>query len=146
MRNKRAITFLFSLVVFFAFGFLQNANAQTSTTGDLTGVVTDPTGAVIPNIKVQLKDLKQGGNRETKTSDAGVYRFSLLPSGTYEVDVDASGFQPIGNTTTVNIGQITTLDLKLALKSINELRSPRYYGLQQRIVIGQIKASVSGFG
>jgi len=120
MRIKKEITFLFSLVVFFAFGFLQNANAQTSTTGDLSGVVTDPTGAVIPNVKVTLKDLKQGGNRETKTSDAGVYRFSLLASGTYEVDVDASGFQAAGNTTAVNIGQVTTLDIKLALKSTTE--------------------------
>ena len=120
MRNKGAITFLFSLVVLLALSFQQNAAAQTSTTGDLTGVVTDPTGAVIPNVKVVLKDLKQGTNRETKTSDAGVYRFSLLASGTYEVDIDASGFQLSGNTTTVNIGQVTTLDIKLALKSTTE--------------------------
>jgi hypothetical protein len=44
----------------------------------------------------------------------------LLSSGTYEVDVDASGFQAAGNTTTVNIGQVTTLDIKLALKSTTE--------------------------
>jgi len=119
MRITKGIIFLFSLVVFLFLGF-QKAAAQTSTTGDLTGVVTDPTGAVVPNVKVELRDVQKGGTRETKTSDAGVYRFSLLPAGAYEVDVDASGFQPTGSSTTVNIGQITTLDLKLALKSTTE--------------------------
>ena len=94
--------------------------AQTSTTGDLTGVVTDPTNAVIPNVKVQLRDLRQGGTRETKTNDAGVYRFSLLPAGSYEVNIQATGFQPVANTTTVNLGQVTTLDLKLSLGATTE--------------------------
>ena len=119
MRITKGIVFLLSLVAFLFLGF-QEAAAQTSTTGDLAGVVSDPTGAVVPNVKVQLRSVEQGGARETKTTDAGAYRFSLLPAGTYEVDVDASGFQPIGSTTTVSIGQITTLDLKLALKSTTE--------------------------
>jgi hypothetical protein len=119
MRITKGIIFLLSLVVLLFLGF-QEAAAQTSTTGDLTGVVSDPTGAVVPNVKVDLRDVQKGGARETKTSDAGVYRFSLLPAGTYEVDIDASGFQPTGSTTTVSIGQITTLDVKLALKSTTE--------------------------
>jgi hypothetical protein len=119
MRYSKIFTFTISMVILLGLGF-QNAAAQTSTTGDLTGVVTDPTGAVIPNVKVLLRGLQQGGTRETNTTDAGVYRFSLLPTGTYEVDVDAAGFQPIGRTTTVNIGQGTTLDLKLALQSTTD--------------------------
>jgi hypothetical protein len=119
MRNLKVLSVISSFVILFALGS-QKAAAQTSTTGDLTGVVTDPTGAVIPNIKVELKDLQRGGTRETKTTDAGVYRFSLLQDGSYEVDVDTEGFQAAGRTTSVNIGQITTLDLKLALKSTTE--------------------------
>jgi len=116
---SKVFTFTFSIAIILGLGF-QNAAAQTSTTGDLTGVVTDPTGAVIPNVEVRLRDVQQGATRATKTTDVGVYRFSLLPAGSYEVDVDAAGFQPIGRTTTVNIGQITTLDLKLALKSTSD--------------------------
>lgn len=119
MRCSKVIILLLSSIALLAFGF-QDAAAQTSTTGDLTGVVTDPTGAVVPNVEVRLKDLQKGETYETKTNDAGVYRFSLLSSGSYEVDIDASGFQPIGRTTTVNIGQITSLEMKLALKSTTE--------------------------
>jgi len=83
---------------------LQNASAQTSTTGDLTGVVTDPTNAVVPSAQVTLKNLDQGGLRDTKTNDSGVYRFSLLQTGRYEVDIQASGFQPVARSTNVSIG------------------------------------------
>ena len=38
---------------------LQDASAQTSTTGDLTGVVTDPTNSVVPTAQVTLKNLDQ---------------------------------------------------------------------------------------
>ena len=119
MGHSKFFTFMFSVVMLLAFGF-QNASAQTSTTGELTGVVTDPTKAVVPAAKVQLKDLQHGNIRETQTNDAGVYRFSLLSAGQYEVDIQASGFQPIAGSTTVSIGQVTTLDLKLSLQSMSD--------------------------
>lgn len=119
MRGRNVFVLLFSLAVFFGFN-LHRTVAQTSTTGDLTGVVTDPTGAIVPNVKVALRNVEMGATHQTQTNDAGVYRFSLLPPGNYEVDVDAAGFQPIGRTTTVSIGQVTSLDLKLALRSTSE--------------------------
>ena len=114
MRYTKFFGVLFGVVVFLALGF-QNAAAQTGTTGDLTGVVTDPTGAVMYNVKVQLRDVQQGGTREANTNEVGVYRFSLLPPGSYDISINATGFQPVTRTTTVSIGQITTLDLKLVL-------------------------------
>ena len=119
MEKNRALIIFFGLAALIGFS-LQKASAQTATTGDLAGVVTDPTGAIVPNITVTLRDLQQGNTRDTKTNDSGIYRFSLLQAGSYEVDVDASGFQPIGRTTTVSLGQVTTLDVKLALKSTAE--------------------------
>ena len=119
MGHSKFFTFMLIVVTLLVFGF-QNASAQTSTTGELTGVVTDPTKAVVPGAKVQLKDLQHGNIRETQTSDAGAYRFSLLSAGQYEVDVQASGFQPAAGSTTVSIGQVTTLDLKLSLQSMSD--------------------------
>jgi hypothetical protein len=119
MRRLKLFSFMFSIVIFFSLGF-QEAAAQTSTTGDLTGVVTDPTNAVVPNLKVQLRNLDQGGTRETMTNEAGVYRFSLLSAGQYEVDIQATGFQDLAHTMTVNLGQITTLDLKLSLGTTSD--------------------------
>ena len=116
MRYIKFFGVLFGVVVFLALG-LQNAAAQTATTGDLTGVVTDPTGAVMYNVKVQLKDQQKGITHETNTNEVGVFRFSLLPPGSYDISVNATGFQPTTRTTTVSNGQITTLDLKLVLGS-----------------------------
>jgi carboxypeptidase family protein len=119
MRPAKALSFLFAFALLMGL-MCPRIAAQTSTTGDLTGVVSDPTGAVMPNVKVQLRNVQQGGTRETNTSADGAYRFSLLSPGSYEVDVSATGFQALARTTTVNIGQITTLDLKLALGSTTE--------------------------
>jgi hypothetical protein len=106
-RSKMRFTRLVITIVITAAALtlaLQNASAQTSTTGDLTGVVTDPTNAVVPSAQVTLKNLDQGGLRDTKTNDSGVYRFSLLQTGRYEVDIQASGFQPVARSTNVSIG------------------------------------------
>ena len=119
MRIIKTLVFLFGIAALFTLG-LQGAAAQTATTGDLTGVVTDPVNAVVPSAKVQLRDLGQGTTRETKTNGAGIYRFSLLPAGQYEVKVESTGFQPLTETTAVNIGQITTVDLKLELVTTTE--------------------------
>src|SRR3984957_18230304 len=119
MCYSKIFTFAFSLVILLGLAF-QSGLAQTSTTGDLTGVITDPTKAVVPAVQVQLKDLQHGNIHETRTNDAGVYRFSLLPAGQYEVDIQSTGFQPVAETTTVSIGQITTLDVKLSLQSMSD--------------------------
>lgn len=119
MRNMKAFFLLSSLAALLAV-CPERASAQTSTTGDLTGVVTDPTGAVVPNVKVQVRNIQQGGTRETKTTDAGVYRFALLAAGQYEVSIQAAGFQALSTTSNVNIGQVTTLDLRLSLGATTE--------------------------
>lgn len=122
MKVSRTLVLSLGLIVLLALGF-QEAEAQTSTTGDLTGVVTDPLNAIIPSAKVQLRDLEHGNTRETETNGAGVYRFSLLSAGQYEVKVEATGFQPLSETTTISIGQITTADLKLYLMTTTEKAS-----------------------
>ena len=75
--------------------------AQTQTTGDLTGVVTDPSGAVVPNARVALRDNARGTTQERRTSTAGVYRFPLLMPGNYTVTVSASGFAMVEQRTDV---------------------------------------------
>ena len=63
------------------------------TTATLSGTVTDPTGAVIPNANVTLKNQASGDTRQSKSNGSGDFSFSAVPVGDYEVDVDASGFQ-----------------------------------------------------
>ena len=97
------------------------ASAQSQTTGDIKGVVTDPSGAVVPNARVALKDLAAGTTRETRTSTIGAYRFSLLTPGSYTVSVSASGFATVEQTTDLNVGQVATVDVKLEVSGGKQL-------------------------
>src|SRR5215469_9795933 len=92
-------------------------HAQTQTTGDITGVVTDQTGAVVPQAKVNLKDLAKGSTQDTSTGKNGEYRFFLLPPGKYTVTISAVGLQSVSRPVDVSIGQVATIDIQLAVAS-----------------------------
>ena len=69
--------------------------AQSSGTGALSGTVTDPTGAVVPNASVTATSADTGQARTTTTAADGTYRFNLLPPGEYKVKFEASGFKNV---------------------------------------------------
>ena len=91
--------------------------AQTQTTGDVAGVVTDASGAVVPNAKVVLTSNDRGTSQDVSTSKDGVYRFFLLSPGSYTVIVSAAGFQTSQQVVEVNLGQIATADVHLSVGS-----------------------------
>jgi Carboxypeptidase regulatory-like domain len=96
------------------------AAAQSITSGDITGVVIDPSGAVLPGVTVTLKNNATGATQTHSTTDQGVYRFSLLNPGSYTVSVQAGGFQQRQETASVSVGQATTLNFKLAVTSSSQ--------------------------
>jgi hypothetical protein len=108
---------LWLLVAFFSAIFLYSVrvSAQTQTTGAITGVIIDPSNAVVPNARVALKDNDRGTTQETHTTTTGVYRFYLLAPGNYTVTVSASGFASVEQTTDVAVGQLVTVNAKLEL-------------------------------
>jgi hypothetical protein len=59
----------------------------------LTGVVTDPSGAVLSGTKVTLTDTGSGSIRSTVSNSDGYYTFASVPVGTYNLSVEAAGFQ-----------------------------------------------------
>ena len=67
------------------------SHAQLSSS--VSGTVVDPSGAVIPHAAVTLKNLATHDIRQTASNGAGDFTFSAVPSGNYEVDVAASGFE-----------------------------------------------------
>ena len=89
--------------------------AQTSTTGDITGIVTDPSGSVIPNATVTLKDETKGATQQTTTNAQGTYRFYLLTPGPFTVSATATGFQTTSRRVDVAVGQIETVGIQLTL-------------------------------
>jgi Tfp pilus assembly major pilin PilA len=65
--------------------------AQTSR-AQITGLVTDSSGAIVPNATVTLSNAATGISTVRKTSDTGLYVFDLVNPGTYSVQVEATGF------------------------------------------------------
>jgi len=63
--------------------------------GTLTGNVTDPSGAVVPNAKVEALNTATGVTKATTTDANGGYRFSDLQQGNYKVSISATGFATI---------------------------------------------------
>ncbi|MDQ2776163.1 MAG: carboxypeptidase-like regulatory domain-containing protein, partial [Acidobacteriota bacterium] len=59
----------------------------------LTGVVSDPSGAVVANAKVTLRNAGSGDVRDSVADSQGYYTFASVPVGTYDVTVEAPGFQ-----------------------------------------------------
>src|SRR5262249_52247500 len=68
------------------------AMAQTSK-GAVTGTVTDPSGAVIPDASVVLKNKETVATRDTKTNAVGIYRFDAVDLGLYSITVKVPGFK-----------------------------------------------------
>jgi len=89
--------------------------AQTQTTGDITGTVTDPSGAAIPDAKVTIKSVEKGWVQESLTNASGVYRFFLTTPGNFSVTAAHKGFQSTTQETVVYLSQVATVDFQLKL-------------------------------
>jgi hypothetical protein len=82
----------------------------------LEGVITDPSGAVVPGAAVTLKNDASGQIRRTQTDRQGFYSFPFLPVGVYALTVTATGFAPRTEPSlTLQVGQSSRADLRLEL-------------------------------
>ena len=97
------------------------AYAQTAATGNIEGVVTDATGAVLPGVAVIVRNIETNVTREAVTDEGGRYRAAALQPGTYEVKVTLAGFdaQPITNIA-VLVGQTQPVDFKMRPAGVSE--------------------------
>jgi hypothetical protein len=74
------------------FSVVPAAYAQGIITGGITGTVTDPTGAVIPNATVKVTSTNTGTIFQSTANAQGEFRIADVPIGVYNVTVSASGF------------------------------------------------------
>jgi ankyrin repeat protein len=75
-------------------GRIAESNASNKKLGSLTGVITDPVGAVVPGVLVTLANSTGDVNQTMFTNDAGEYSFSALGPGTYTLKAEGAGFAP----------------------------------------------------
>jgi hypothetical protein len=108
------ITLLFSIGV-------PSLMAQSAGTSALTGIVTDPSGAAIPNATVTITSNDTGLTRTTTTGATGVYSFTLLPPGNYKVSLAANGFKTADVASiTLNVTETLTLNRTLEVGAAAE--------------------------
>jgi len=90
--------------------------AQSITSGDVTGTVTDPSGAAIPGSDVTLTNTSTGTSQKVTTNADGSYRFAFVAPGTYRVVATASGFQNQQRPgVIVTAGQPSTVNVQLTV-------------------------------
>ena len=89
-----------------------------ATTGEVTGTVTDNTGATIPNAAVTLTNLGTNERRTARTGGSGDYTFSQLGPGTYSLQVSESGFNTLViPSVAIAVGDRAREDAKLQIGS-----------------------------
>src|SRR5579871_5805455 len=80
-----------SVAILFAVAAMQMW-AQATSTGTVSGQVTDPQGAVVAAAEVRLVDAQTNTSRSTTTNDVGRYTFVNVEPGAYDVSVTKEGF------------------------------------------------------
>jgi hypothetical protein len=109
-RKSRPATFLF--VLFFT--VVPDALAQTGNATSITGVVLDPSGAVIVNAMVDVRNPVSGFSRNAITDVAGKFTIPNVPFNSYHVMVTAKGFDAYAQD--VDVRSTVPVDLSIALK------------------------------
>ena len=94
------------------------ACAQTS--GDITGLVRDPSGAAVAAATVKATNVSTNASRVSVTTDAGLFSFPSLPPGTYSVAVEKPGFKSASGQVELQVQQSRRLDFDLELGQVNE--------------------------
>jgi hypothetical protein len=115
--RSRSTHVLFSALLF-AISFSTELSAQTTTSGGLTGVVTDPTHAVVLGAQIAIEEQSKGTNQSTKTDREGVYRFFFLEPGKYTLTITCDGFRQESRTVNVLLGPPVSVNVALEIAKV----------------------------
>ena len=117
MTFVRRIFVLASLAIFMAVPL-----AQAQTTGSITGIVTDASGAVLPGVTITLSGERLIGGDRSQVSDAtGAYRFDRLVPGSYNVKFELQGFRTVDRPDVrISAAFVATINGKMEVGSVSE--------------------------
>src|SRR6266702_3178975 len=110
----------FAVVAMFSVAWL-GAYSQT-TTATLSGVVHDPTGAVVPQVKITLRNIAKCTSRAITTDNDGRYNLSTVEPGTYELRAERTGFSTeVKNGVVLTVGSSVQENVTLRVGSATEV-------------------------
>jgi hypothetical protein len=85
----------------------------------ITGLITDPTGAIVPGANVIATNTQTNVASATITTSEGYYTLRQLPPGPYELKAEKPGFAPLSRTgIAITVGQVVRLDLQMQLAGV----------------------------
>src|SRR6187549_2659466 len=105
-----------SFVCLMVFALSAIAFAQSTTTGAIGGVVSNPNKEVVPGASVTVKNIGTNKEDTATTDDSGRFKVANLQPGTYAVTVNSSGFSPMtAENVVVEVGRETGLEVALSV-------------------------------
>jgi Carboxypeptidase regulatory-like domain len=111
------ISFFISMLLFCAVTAVAQAGR-----GGISGLVSDSSGAIIPEAKVTAQNHDTGVKLSAVSTAAGLYSFVSVSPGTYDVTATAKGFQTVvQNGVRVSVDQVATVNISLKVGGVNEV-------------------------
>jgi type 1 fimbria pilin len=95
---------------------LASSSRAAEVTANISGTVSDSSGAVVPNANVPLTNTATNESRSVATESAGSYQFTKLPIGTYRLTIEQTGFNKyVREGIVLNVNQNAKLDVALKI-------------------------------
>jgi hypothetical protein len=111
-----------ALVLWFATSMPLTFAQSQALNGQIEGTVSDQNNAAVPNATITVTNIETGARRTVTTDESGVYRFPLLPLGTYRITAEAANFKKlVREGITLTTGQTATVDLNLPAGEVQEV-------------------------
>jgi hypothetical protein len=112
--------FMILCLLVFCLSLAIPASAQVNT-ASLTGLVTDPTGASVPNASVSIKNKATTVENLATSDSSGYYNFASLPVGAYTLQVELQGFKKaVREEINLEVGQKARIDFALEVGAVTE--------------------------
>src|SRR5260370_30932097 len=120
--TSRGVVSAFAIVVVLAVSFLVPVWLPAQAAGaTLSGMVTDPSNAAVPNSNVSLKNVETGISRDVTTNEVGFYNAPNLSPGVYEVSASSPGFSKLVQTNiTLTVGAQQVLNFSLQVGEVSQ--------------------------
>jgi len=138
-----ALCFLAAVVMVFPAAVL---TAQTVGTGSIVGVVTDPQEKPIGNARVEIRNKAKGAVSRVTTSAAGLYSSGPLQPGSYELEIDVTGFTLAHVALSVRVGNAARADVTMHVATekppAGEIQSGTTVNIEQATVQGVLNAGL----
>src|SRR5262245_47029911 len=116
---RKSLSAAFAIILLFSLSLSLSAQSGGSSTS-VTGTVVDPTGAVVPNASVELRNPVSGFQRIARTDSTGKFTIPNVPFNPYHVSVTGEGFNPYSQDIDVRSAVPVNLNISLKVKGSSE--------------------------